>query len=148
MLDIVKHTYEHTSKNIHFIFYLFKMINQTIRRFVSFSSITSTNIISRRSYNHNNNLIRRSLSSASFNTSLINVDVKDNGVCVVTLNRPKARNALSTELATQMCGVFQDITDATIKPTDLASVRASTLTALASIWTDLASVCLASRFCT
>ena len=108
------------------------MINQTIRRFVSFSSITSTNIISRRRYNHNNNLICRSLSSASFNTSLINVDVKDNGVCVVTLNRPKARNALSTELATQMCGVFQDITDATIKPTDLASVRCVILTGAGS----------------
>ena len=66
--------------------------------------------------------------STSFSTPLINVDMRDNGVCVVTLNRPDSRNALSTELALQMCQVFEDITSSKIKPDAISSARCVVLT--------------------
>ena len=66
--------------------------------------------------------------SSSASTTLIDVDLKENGVAVVTLNRPESRNALSTELARQFVGVLEKINDGTTHHKDVSTVRAVVLT--------------------
>merc|ERR1712183_250580 len=41
--------------------------------------------------------------------SLVRLDVKENGVAIISLNRPSSRNALNTELALQLDAIFDDL---------------------------------------
>ena len=41
--------------------------------------------------------------------SLVKLDVKENGVAIISLNRPSSRNALNTELALQLDAIFDDL---------------------------------------
>ena len=59
--------------------------------------------------------------------SAVNVDVKENGVAVVFLNRPNARNALNTNLASQLLEVFEGIKDKSIKAIGNSSIKAVVL---------------------
>ena len=60
--------------------------------------------------------------------SSVNIDVKDNGVAIVFLNRPNVRNALNTHLASELLEVFEGIKDRSIKPKGNSSIKALVLT--------------------
>ena len=59
--------------------------------------------------------------------SSVNVDVKENGVAVVFLNRPNARNALNTSLASQLLEVFEGIKEKSNKVKGVTSIKAVVL---------------------
>ena len=61
-------------------------------------------------------------------SSLVDLDIRENGVIVVSLNRPEARNALNTSLAIQLNEVFEGLKDKSIKPKGNSSVKALVLT--------------------
>ena len=61
-------------------------------------------------------------------SSLVDLDIRENGVIVVSLNRPEARNALNTNLAIELNKVFEGIKDKSIKPKGNSSVKALVLT--------------------
>ena len=92
-----------------------------------------------RSFMKNETLFNKSLKGCSISsiilqnkyhgtTSLVDVDIRSNGVVVVALNRPEARNALNTTLASQLCNVIEGILDKSIKPKGNSSVKAVVLT--------------------
>lgn len=74
------------------------------------------------------------ISIASNNTnhhesSLVHVKVQSNGVALVTLRRPAARNALSTELARQLTCILEEISQGCCPSTaSAAPIRAVVLT--------------------
>ena len=68
------------------------------------------------------------ISVRSNSNSLVDVDTKENGVIVVSLNRPNSRNSLNTELAAQLCSVFEGIRDKSAEPSNRSSVKAVVLT--------------------
>ena len=61
-------------------------------------------------------------------SSLVDLDIRENGVIVVSLNRPEARNALNTNLAIELNKVLEGIKDKSIKPKGNSSVKALVLT--------------------
>ena len=61
-------------------------------------------------------------------SSLVDVDVRENGVVIVYLNRQEARNALNTNLALQLNKVFEGIKVRSIRPKSNSSVKALVLT--------------------
>ena len=79
----------------------------------------------------NNNLfdpLKKCLNRQVGTSSLVNLDVRANGVVIVYLNRPEQRNALNTNLAIRLNEIFEGIKDKTIKPKGNASVKALILT--------------------
>ena len=60
--------------------------------------------------------------------SVVQLDVKDNGVAIVSLNRPSSRNALNTELALQLQVIFDDLRENHSKSTRKALVKAVVVT--------------------
>jgi|NOAtaT_6_FD_contig_61_4267521_length_1350_multi_2_in_0_out_0_1 enoyl-CoA hydratase len=79
---------------------------------------------------------RRSHTIQSASSPLVHLSVQTNGVALITLRRPEARNALSTELARQFACILEEITQRcrylpstmTMADTSLAPIRAVVLT--------------------
>lgn len=60
--------------------------------------------------------------------SLVQLDIKDNGVAIVSLNRPNSRNALNTELALQLHAIFDELRENHCKSSRNALVKAVVVT--------------------
>ena len=60
--------------------------------------------------------------------SLVQSDVKENGVAIISLNRPSSCNALNTELALQLDAIFDELRENECRSTRKALVKAVVVT--------------------